>query len=71
MKMTTAINIERKRGDTCAAIFIVTDETDGSAIDISGWTNFLLTVDPTKAPADDSGNLFQLTGTFVSDGVDG
>jgi hypothetical protein len=68
--MPTTINIERKRGDTCAIVFVVQD-ADSQIVDISFWTNFLLTVDPLKAPTDALSNIFQATGSFVTDGTDG
>lgn len=57
-------NITRKRGDTYADEWEVTSETTGAAIDITGYT-FLLTVDPEKAPEDDTNNLFQITGVIT------
>jgi len=45
---------------------VVTLTTDGSTpIDISG-TSFLLTVDPSAEPADDSANLYQITGSIIN-----
>jgi len=67
----TRINITRKRGDTKSIVFVIKDATTKSAVDISGWTNFLLTVDPSKAPTDALANIFQATGAFVTDGIDG
>lgn len=68
--MPTVINIERKRGDTCPIVFVVQD-ADENVVDISAWTNFLLTVDPSKAPTDALANIFQAAGAFVTDGTDG
>jgi len=70
-KTPTRVNITRKRGDTKAIVFIVKDATTKIAVDISLWTNFLLTVDPSKAPTDALANIFQATGAFVTDGTDG
>lgn len=50
-------NITRTRGDTYPI-----EVTLGE--DVSGGT-FLLTVDPSRSPVDDSNNLFQLTGTIT------
>lgn len=58
-------DIERKRGDTYADEFTVTSETTGAAIDITGYT-FLLTVDPSKAPANADANLYSLTGVITN-----
>ncbi len=67
--MTTLVNITRKRGDTRRIIFVVSDAL-GNLVDISLWTNFLLTVDPSKVPTDDTANVMQLTGVFITDGTD-
>lgn len=65
---TPIININRKRGDTRALVFVI--QIDGTLIDISLWTTFLLTVTSIKNPPDDSTKVFQLAGTFVTDGTD-
>ena len=62
-------DITRKRGDTYANEWQVTSETTGAVIDISDYT-FLLTVDPSKTPADDTTNLFQIVGV-ITDGENG
>ena len=68
--MTTQINIERKRGDTCGIVFVVTDEDD-VIVPVGLWTAFLLTVDPEKAPVNADNNIFQVSGAFVTNGDDG
>ena len=67
--MTATINISRKRGDTRRMVFVV--KADGVAVDVSGWTGFKLTVDPSKAPVDDTTKLEQMTGAITSGGTDG
>ena len=67
--MTATINISRKRGDTRRMVFVIKDEN--GPVDISGWTNFKLTVDPSKAPVDDTTKLEQMTGALTSGGTDG
>ena len=67
--MTATINISRKRGDTRRITFIIKDES--GPVPISGWTGFKLTVDPTKAPTDDTTKLEQMTGVLTTDGTDG
>lgn len=62
-------DIDRKRGDTYADEFTVTSASTGAAIDITGYT-FVLTVDPSPAPADATGNLYALTGT-ITDAANG
>ena len=65
---TTTLNITRTRGDTFPMQFTLKDSS-GTAIDITGFS-FLMTVDPSAAPSDATGNLFQLTGT-ITDAVNG
>jgi len=65
MAVPTKINIQRKRGDTRRMIFKIKSSTDGSGIDISLWTAFLLTVDPSFNPVDDTGNAMQINGVIV------
>ena len=51
-------------------IIPVTVTSGGSPLDISTGFVFLLTVNPSDDPADDTGALFQLTGT-ITDGPNG
>lgn len=57
-------DITRKRGDTYADEFIIKSKTTKLPINIAGYT-FTLTVDPSKTPADDTNNLYQLAGTIL------
>ena len=66
----SVLPIKRKRGDTRRIVFKIKDG-DGAIPDISGWTAFLLTVDPSKDPIDATANLFQATGAIISDGTGG
>lgn len=61
-------DITRKRGDTYGDEFIIMDD-QGVVVDITGYT-FTMAVDPSRAPADSSNNLYQLTGTIL-DAVNG
>lgn len=61
-------DILRARGDTYANIVVVTDAV-GAAVDITGYS-FLMTIDPSKAPVDNTNNLFQLTG-IITDAPNG
>lgn len=54
----------RKRGDTYPIVVQVKDAETGAVVPLTSDT-FLLTVDPSPAPADDGANLFQLVGTIV------
>lgn len=57
-------DIKRPRGDTYADEFAITSEATGLAIDITGYS-FVLTVDPSKTPANADNNLFSITGTIT------
>ena len=64
MSCLTDVNLCRYRGDTNSLVITVT--SDGTTpIDITGDT-FLLTVDPSPAPEDDSNNVFQIAGAIIS-----
>jgi len=56
------VNIVRYRGDTWAPEFAV--QEDGAAYDITGHT-FKLSVNPRRAPADATGQAFQVPGVVV------
>ena len=56
------VNIVRSRGDTWAPEFEV--QQAGAAYDITGHT-FKLSVNPRRAPADDTGQAFQVPGVIV------
>lgn len=43
----------------------------GAAVNISGWTLFKLTVDPNKAPADNTTKVEEMNGIITSGGADG
>lgn len=60
----------RKRGDTYKDRFLFKTPA-GTPVDLTGWTAFQLTINPDKAPADDSGQLLQLSGTIVSPPTNG
>jgi len=54
--------ITRKRGDTYPIEILVT--SNDIPLDVTGCT-FKLTVDPSKAPVDDTANIITLTGVLV------
>ncbi len=58
-----ATNITRKRGDTAADVFTLTDSA-GAALDITSFS-FLLTVGSLEDPPDANSQLYQLTGTIL------
>lgn len=62
--------LERKRGDTYADEFTIESKITKAVIDISSGYAFTLTLDPDKKPADNSNNVYQLTGDIV-DGPNG
>ena len=68
--MTTTVNIERKRGDTKAIVFVITDEND-AAVDISSWSSFLLTINSEKKPVNTDNQVQQIIGALVTTGTDG
>lgn len=57
------INLCISRGDTAPWTFTIQDSA-GAAIDITG-NSYLLTVDPSDEPVDNTNNLFALTGTLT------
>lgn len=67
--MTATNDIERKRGDTRRIVFVVKD--GGTAVNISAWTAFRLTIDPSKTPADGTTKLGEMVGAITSGGADG
>jgi len=66
--MSTPItaDITRPRGDTTPIVFTITDP-DGTLLLFEGFT-FLLTVDPEKAPIDNTNNVFQVVGSSPESG---
>lgn len=71
MSTPTKVNITRKRGDTKSIVYIIKHPITKTVIDISLWTAFLLTVDPSKEPTDNTANIFQIVGALLTDGTDG
>ena len=67
--MTATNDIERKRGDTRRMTFVIRDA--GGPVDVSLWTLFKLTIDPSKAPPDASTKLEERVGVISSGGLDG
>ena len=57
-------DITRKRGDTYADEFTIKSASTGAPINITGYT-FLMTLDPSKNPVDNTANIYQLTGTIL------
>ena len=62
-------DLTRTRGDTYRIVFRIKDDANVS-VDISTWTDFLLTVDPAKDPVDATNNVGQITGVVI-DGPNG
>lgn len=65
----TTVNIERKRGDTCAEVYVF--RKNGVLADLSQWGGFTLTVSSEKKPIDATSQVFQAIGFFGTDGTDG
>lgn len=53
----------RARGDTYPDRFLF-KKADGTAVDITGWTAFQLTINLDKFPTDDTNQKVQLTGAI-------
>ena len=68
--MATTIDLDRTRGDTQRIVLRITDAA-GAAVDISSWTQFKLTVDPSRAPVDNTTKVEEMLGTITSGGLDG
>ena len=68
--MATSIDLDRVRGDTQRIIMRITDAA-GAAVNISQWSAFKLTVDPSKAPEDATTKVEEMTGIITSGGLDG
>jgi len=68
--MATTIDLSRTRGDTQRIILRITDSA-GQPVDISQWSQFMLTADPSRAPDDATANVEEITGTITSGGTDG
>jgi hypothetical protein len=58
------VAITRKRGDTYADEIIVKSAKTGLAVNITGYS-FTMTLDPEKAPLDNTNNLYALVGTIL------
>ena len=58
-----ATDIKRKRGDTAADVFTLTDSA-GAALNITGFS-FLLSVSSLENPPDSTNQLYQLTGAII------
>lgn len=67
-QLPATLDICRRRGDTFP--FTVSISVAGSALNITGFTGIVMTVDPSEEPADAMNNLFVNTGV-ISDGPNG
>ena len=56
--------IKRRRGDTYADEIVVKSKSTGLPVNIAGYS-FVMTLDPSKTPADATNNLYALTGVIV------
>jgi hypothetical protein len=59
-------SIQFYRGDSYPISLTIKDASSGEAIDISGYS-FILTVDETKNPTDDSTKVFSVDGVVDAD----
>lgn len=61
----TSYNITRVRGDTKKINLTIVDGPEGgqqTPVDLTLWSDFFLTVDPSRAPANALNNVEQMTG---------
>jgi len=58
------IDIIRKRGDTRRVTFKIADSY-GTAVNLTNWSNFVMTVNSEQAPIDDTNQISQQTGIMV------
>lgn len=63
--MKTA-NIEVTRGDTVPLVFRLTE--NGQAVDLTGWSAFTLTIDPSATPTDNTNNVESIVGASLGGG---
>jgi hypothetical protein len=62
-------DITRKRGDTYADEFTITYKSTGLPVNLTGYT-FVLTVDSSKAPVDESTKQYSVVGEII-DAING
>ena len=62
-------DIEIKRNDTRRHVFFL--KINDVAVDISTWTDFVLTVNSEKKPVDNTNEIGSIVGAFTASGVDG
>jgi len=63
--MATRIHIYKKHADTRRIIFHIVSKDSPTGINLSGWTNFSLIIDPNEFPPDNSTNVATISGTIV------
>ena len=63
-------DVVRTRGDTYRIVFRVKEKHTDASVDITSWTAFIMTVDPSKEPTDTSKNIGQIAGVII-DGATG
>jgi flagellar hook assembly protein FlgD len=59
-----SIDIVRKRGDTRRVTFKIADSY-GSSVNLTNWSNFIMTVNSEANPVDDTNQVAQQTGIMV------
>ena len=67
--MTSVSDIARKRGDTRRHTIKGTD--DNGSHDLTGWSNFVMSIHTEKDPVDNSTEVEAINGSFITDGSDG
>jgi len=64
-------DITRRRGDTYADEFLLSDGVTGESLDLTGYTSFTLTVDSRVDPPDTTTQQYQLAGVVVGSATGG
>jgi hypothetical protein len=68
--MATKLKIVKTRGDTSRINFTIKDSSK-FIVDISDWTGFTLTVDPSETPTDGTTKVSQVAGQLTTGGLNG
>lgn len=64
------MNITRCRGDDYDLVLVVKN-SKAKPVNIFGWTDITMTVDPSSAPADNTTKVSTMTGVLTTNGLDG
>jgi len=68
---TPQIDIEYKRGDSRAIVYVLSSKTTGTPLDLTGYTSPVLAVNTLPNPPDATTELFKVTGVIDADPTTG